>query len=74
MAGKPVVSTNFSRDISSFGPQVYIAENPIDFAEQLTSAVNEDDEVKAGSRIAIARQNTWELRAQQFIDIIRGLN
>jgi len=74
MAGKPVVSTNFSRDISSFAPQVYIAENPIDFAGELTRAVNEDDKVKAGCRIAIARQNTWELRAQQFIDIIRGLN
>jgi glycosyltransferase involved in cell wall biosynthesis len=74
MAGRPVVSTDFSPDISSFVPQVYIAKTPEEFAQQLIRAVKEDDDEKAGSRIDIARQNTWEVRARQFIDILMAPN
>jgi glycosyltransferase involved in cell wall biosynthesis len=70
MAGTPVVSTNFSPDIISFMPQVYIAESAQDFARQLTRAVAENDRQKVEARIAMAKENTWEVRARQFFDIL----
>ena len=74
MAGKPVVSTNFSPDISSFVPHVYIADSAEEFARQLVRAVEENDRQKADARVAIAQKNTWAVRAQQFFDILRLAN
>ena len=73
MAGKPVVSTNFSPDISSFVPHVYIAESAQEFARQLTKAIAEDQTEKAMVRIAIAKENTWEVRVRQFFEILNRL-
>ena len=74
MAGKPVVSTNFSPDIISFMPHVYIAESAQDFARQLTKAVAENDRKKVDARIAIAKQNTWKVRVRQFFNILERLD
>jgi teichuronic acid biosynthesis glycosyltransferase TuaH len=74
MAGKPVVSTNFSLDISSFVPHIYIASNPAEFAMQLNKAIQENDGGRAGARIAIARQNSWQERARHFFEIITALD
>ena len=74
MAGKPVVSTNFSPDISSFVPHVYIADSAEEFARQLVRAIDENDPQKADARVALAQKNTWAVRAQQFFDILRLAN
>jgi hypothetical protein len=74
MAGKPVVSTNFSPDISSFVPHVYIAESAEEFPGQLIRAIEENDRQKADARVAIAKENTWAVRAQQFFDILGRAN
>jgi len=69
-AGKPVVATNFSDDIASFGKVAYIANSDENFLMQITNAIEENTHELQQKRIAVAAQNTWHARADQFWNII----
>lgn len=70
-AGKPVVTTAFSEDICSFGEVVELADSHEAFVAAVRRAITTDSPEKASQRMAIAAQNTWEARAQQFETIVR---
>lgn len=69
-SGKPVVSTNFSVDIESFGPYIYLAESDDQFLECIDRALLEDDPEMQKKRIEVAKMNTWEARVKRFWEIV----
>ena len=70
-AGKPVVATNFSEDISSFTEHIYLSKTVGEFSNYITKALAEDSPSLAMSRHELARQNTWEGRISQFWEIVQ---
>jgi len=70
MAGKPVIATDFSPDVSSFKPHVYIAQNAEQFARSILLAIEEDSPSRMAARIAVARQNSWSARAARFFQML----
>jgi len=68
--GKPVVSTSFSPDIESFGDVVYVSQNHDEFLANIRLALAETGAEKARQRIAVASQNSWPARVNQFWNII----
>ena len=69
-AGKPAISTNFSEDIQSFKKDIYLADNQEAFLQLIDRAIAEDNEQRRQERVATAFTNTWEVRVQQFWDIV----
>ncbi len=69
-AGKPVVATNFSADIGSFSEHIYLAGSSKEFAELIHLAVDDSSPEKIAARVAVARQNTWTARIEQFWNIV----
>ena len=67
--GKPVVSTPFSDDLEKMNDVVYLAEHK-NFARAVQLAIDEDSELKTFDRLAVAKLNTWNKRAEQLLDII----
>lgn len=70
-AGLPVVSTCFSPDIADFEQIIYLSKNHQDFLQNITRAIAENAPQKQIQRIEIARNNSWEKRAEQFEEIIK---
>lgn len=68
-AGRPVVTTNFSEDIVSFGSIARISRNHDEFLTLINKAINEDSEARRVERAAFSSSNNWEARAHQFIDL-----
>ncbi|WP_066633880.1 glycosyltransferase [Desulfolucanica intricata] len=62
-AGKPVVSTALP-EVREFAPLVGIAENTAQFVELVTEAVKNDSKAEAARRVQVARENSWEARAE----------
>ncbi len=69
-SGKPVVSSAFSEDISSFADVTYLAQNHDEFLSHIDTAIQEHTTEKARQRLAVAESNTWSARVDQFWDII----
>lgn len=69
-AGKPVVSTNFSRDIASFSEVAYISNTADEFVANIDLAINDDSEEKITERMNFTSGNTWEARALDFMKIM----
>lgn len=69
--GKPVVSTPVA-DMDTFGEVVDVARTPEEMAQRLRAAVTAPPS-SAEARISFARQNTWEVRAQEYLDFIARL-
>ncbi len=69
-AGKPVIATNFSEDIQSFRPSVYLAEDHEQFNKLIDRAMTEDSADLSRQRLKVAQSNTWEARVNQFWDIV----
>lgn len=65
-AGKPIVATAFSDDVSSFSDVAFIALDDADFIKSIDTAINTNNEEKTGARKAKAATNTWEQRVAQF--------
>jgi teichuronic acid biosynthesis glycosyltransferase TuaH len=66
-AAKPVVSTNFNRDIlKELASVVHAADNEQQFADFVLLAYATDNQQKKEKRVAVASQNTWGQRAQLF--------
>lgn len=70
-AGKPVVSTRFSEDISAFTGQVVLANGPDDFVSGIRECFDNGGGSTRESRIETARSNSWQGRALSLMEIIR---
>ncbi|WP_338874063.1 glycosyltransferase [Spirosoma sp. SC4-14] len=69
-AGLPVVSTPFSI-LDDFANVVQVAVTPTDFAEALQRALTDTTPQRVNERIEMAKNNSWEKRAEEFEAIIR---
>lgn len=65
-AGKPVVSTDFSEDIRGFQKDIYLAKDEEDFTRLIPLAIAGDCPRLKAQRSALARQNTWTARVEEF--------
>ncbi|MEH0158275.1 glycosyltransferase [Limibacter armeniacum] len=71
--GLPVVSTNFSEDISRFEKVVYLAEDSVtSFSDLINRAIAENGMVKVEQRKEVAKQNTWSKRVEQFWELLEA--
>jgi glycosyltransferase involved in cell wall biosynthesis len=72
-AGKPVVATDFNTDLHDFtGPTVSYCDNPISFSDAIRKGLYNDSEQLKEQRLAIAAQNTWEKRGDEFCALIHA--
>lgn len=65
-AGKPVVATAFSEDISFFSDLIYLADTDEHFLEAIGKALEENDETLRHRRFERAASNSWKHRADQL--------
>lgn len=68
-AGKPVVTTNFSEDIASFGEHVYLSDTHEDFVKNVNRAIERNNEAIANERTEVAEENDWSRRVTYFWDM-----
>jgi glycosyltransferase involved in cell wall biosynthesis len=72
-AGKPVVATDFNPDLQDFtGTAVAFCDNALSFAEAIQNSLYKDTEELRERRMAIAAQNTWEKRGDEFCALINA--
>ncbi len=64
--GLPVVSSPFSQDILAFGDLIVLAKAE-DWPAAVDTALQQVDDAASESRVACARDNTWQARADQFL-------
>lgn len=67
--GLPVVSTHFA-DLSDFEGICAIAKNNDDFIQKINTGLNNNQVDVISNRKAFASQNTWQSRAQQFLNLL----
>jgi glycosyltransferase involved in cell wall biosynthesis len=68
-AGKPVVTTNFSEDIASFGEHVYLSNTHEDFLKNVGRAIEKNNTAVANERTEVAEENDWTRRIAYFWDM-----
>jgi teichuronic acid biosynthesis glycosyltransferase TuaH len=73
-AGRPVVSSCFSEDISEFSKVIYAARNDDEFVRMIDIAINENSTSKISERVNHAIGNTWEKRVSTFWKVIDEIN
>jgi teichuronic acid biosynthesis glycosyltransferase TuaH len=71
-AGRPVVATDFSEDILQFRDVIYIGHDAEEFVKLIDKAIDEDNDDKVQRRLAVANQNTWAARVEQFWQILEN--
>jgi glycosyltransferase involved in cell wall biosynthesis len=70
-SGKPVVATNFNTDLKDFTlSTVAYCNDAASFAEAILIGLYNDTEEQKQARLAIAGQNTWERRGDEFSELI----
>jgi teichuronic acid biosynthesis glycosyltransferase TuaH len=69
-AGRPVVATDFSEDIKEFSNVIYVSGDHEEFVRLIDTAIAENSDEKIRKRLAIANQNTWAARVDQFWQIL----
>ncbi len=69
-AGLPCVSTQFSKDMNTFEPYVYIAKSKEDFIAKLHLALLEDPQQKLAERMLFAEGNSWQKRIEKLENLI----
>lgn len=69
-AGKPVIATHFSEDIYTFRDVAYIADDHETFLQLIDQAIDENNAALQEKRVAVASQNTWAARVDQFWNIL----
>jgi teichuronic acid biosynthesis glycosyltransferase TuaH len=69
-AGKPVVATRFSEDISSFRNVAYITDTHDEFIRAIDRAIDENMINRKVARMEAASANSWEKRIEEFWKII----
>lgn len=70
--GKPVVTTPVA-DTESFGDLVYVAQDVAEMVAHLRAAQSDAD-ARAAARIAFAQQNSWDVRAREYLDFLGALS
>ena len=68
--GKPVVTTNFSEDITTFAKVAIVADTHEQFISGIMEAIKTDSPRKAEERVQYAAANSWDARALQLIEIL----
>jgi glycosyltransferase involved in cell wall biosynthesis len=68
--GKPVVSVDMP-GVREFSDIIYIGKEHEDYIKQIERALVEDSPERIQKRIQIAKQNSWEARTNQMLDIIQ---
>lgn len=69
-AGLPVVSTPFSI-LDDFTNVLQLAATPADFADALRRALSDTAPQRIDERVEMAKNNSWEKRAEEFEAVIR---
>lgn len=69
-AGKPVVTTNFSKDIALFKDIAHVVNTHEAFLAAIDQSLVENSITEQKKRLAVAQQNSWPARVQQFWEII----
>jgi len=70
--GKPVVTTPVA-DTESFGDLVTVARTADEMTGRLRAAISEGT-ARAAQRVAFARDNSWDRRAQDYTTFLRSLS
>lgn len=68
--GKPVVSTNFSADLTDFADVIKIADNKDEFIRSLQDEVQTDNPVSVSKRLERAKRNSWQSRIIDFWNVV----
>lgn len=71
-AGLPVVSTPFSI-LDDFNGVIDLADSPARFAQALRRALADNSPERVNERVAMARNNSWAKRAEEFENVIRQM-
>ncbi len=70
--GKPIVSTDLPA-VRPFDGLVRIAKDPEEFERQLMLALGDQDRDLRQRRLAAARENSWEQRAESILEILASV-
>ena len=70
-SGKPTVSTPLV-EILRFRDYIRIAATKEEFARHIKEGVNERDPKLFELRTKFAKENSWAVRAEQIIEVIKG--
>lgn len=71
-AGRPVVSTPFSKDIQDFEKVATIKKGASNFADGIIEVIESDSKEKELIRLDFVESNTWESRVKLFWETIRS--
>src|SRR5690606_109257 len=69
-AGIPIVTTNMP-EAKKYRDVVLASENHEEFIDNIYRALFEDPPENRAKRMALAQQNSWKVRAEQILAIIR---
>ncbi|HTN21157.1 MAG TPA: glycosyltransferase [Pelobium sp.] len=70
-SGKPVISTDFNTDLNEQTEgTVPFCANADEFSNAINDVLTNDNEEKKAQRLAIAKNNTWDKRANEFSDLL----
>jgi teichuronic acid biosynthesis glycosyltransferase TuaH len=70
-AGKPVISTCFNTDIKEYtGDVVSFCDDATSFNKAINNILANDNAIKQAERLAVARQNTWDIRSHEIVELI----
>jgi len=72
-AGKPVIVTDFNPDLKFYtdGAVSFCADAPA-FNTAINDILAHDNAQKLEERLAVAKKNTWEIRAEQITELINN--
>lgn len=71
-SGKPVVSTDMPEVRQAMSAYVYIAQDSQEFSACIKAALNEHDQALSSARINWARQQSWDIRALDYLNLFKG--
>lgn len=69
--GKPVVTTPIA-GVEKFSHLIYIAQDYRDFNEKIQKALGENSPQLIDLRLQAARENSWQLKTEQMLEIIKS--
>jgi teichuronic acid biosynthesis glycosyltransferase TuaH len=75
-AGKPVIITDFNSDLKEYTKEaVEFCSNAEEFTSAINNVLQNDSPEKQTYRLQVAKENTWEIRADKIAELIEyGLN
>lgn len=68
--GKPVVAINLS-ELEKMRDLIYLAKDNDDFILSIKKALNENNPELKSKRIQYARENSWDIRVEQLIAVVK---